>query len=98
MSKGRASQALLEAAGEELQDQCEADYPNGLDNDEIAVLDPGNLDCKKVYLITLMKWAGDQEEKVRNCYHCLPSAVYNQTGRIAIETQCMQAVYTRHRS
>ena len=69
LMKGRASKALLKAAGEELQEQCRDNYPDGLDNDEIAVLNPGNLNCKKVYLVSLMKWTGDTEEKVHLfCY------------------------------
>lgn len=49
LSKGTLSNSVLEAAGPTLQDECKRNYPKGIQHGNIAVLDPADLECQKVY-------------------------------------------------
>ncbi|XP_052277425.1 uncharacterized protein LOC127876354 isoform X2 [Dreissena polymorpha] len=53
LSKGRASRTILEAAGDGMADEVKASYPDGIDYGEVAVVNSGNLACKKVYFVAL---------------------------------------------
>ncbi|XP_061165013.1 protein mono-ADP-ribosyltransferase PARP15-like [Saccostrea echinata] len=64
LTSGRGSRALLEAAGEELQKECDQKYPKGITQQEIAVTGPGNLKCKIVCHGTLLKYGTSDAEKV----------------------------------
>lgn len=64
LSKGRASKALLEAAGDGIQTECRANYPNGIHDGEIAITSGGQLSCKAIYHGALSKYACDEDEEV----------------------------------
>ncbi|XP_071089965.1 protein mono-ADP-ribosyltransferase PARP15-like [Haliotis cracherodii] len=61
LADGVVSKILLEAAGDDLQDECNTKYPSGVKVGEVAVTGGGNLSCKQVYHITLKdRWSQDQ--------------------------------------
>ncbi|XP_067657209.1 protein mono-ADP-ribosyltransferase PARP15-like [Haliotis asinina] len=61
LADGVVSKVMLEAAGDDLQDECKTKYPSGIKAGEVAVTGGGNLSCKQVYHITLTdKWRSDQ--------------------------------------
>lgn len=64
LSKGRASKALLEAAGDGIQTECRTNYPNGIQDGEIAITSGGQLLCKAIYHGALSKYTYDEGEKV----------------------------------
>ncbi|XP_046554245.1 protein mono-ADP-ribosyltransferase PARP9-like [Haliotis rubra] len=71
LADGVVSKVMLEAAGDDLQDECKTKYPSGVKAGEVAVTGGGNLSCKQVYHITLTDgWSSDQPgtEKVC-CYY-----------------------------
>lgn len=49
LKRGALSEAVLQAAGPELQNECATKYPHGIRHGEIAVLSPGKLHCKQIY-------------------------------------------------
>ncbi|KAL3880954.1 hypothetical protein ACJMK2_033156 [Sinanodonta woodiana] len=57
LTKGRSSQALVNAAGDTLQAEIKKKYPGGLTSGNIAVVNAGNLNCKEIYFISLEKWS-----------------------------------------
>ncbi|CAG2214767.1 PARP10_14_15 [Mytilus edulis] len=72
LSKGRASKALLEAAGDSIQSECTDQYPTGINSKTVAITGPGNLHCKAIFHVTLPRWQAQGDEKnievvVRNC-------------------------------
>lgn len=72
LSKGRASKALLEAAGDSIQSECTDQYPSGINSKTVAITGPGNLHCKAIFHVTLPRWQAQGDEKnidivVRNC-------------------------------
>lgn len=71
LKKGRASKALLDAAGDVIQTECDI-YPNGIQNGEIAITSGGQLSCKAIYHGALSKYSGPQDEQV-NCDNLQPS-------------------------
>lgn len=62
LKKGRASKALLGAAGDVIQTECEK-YPNGIQDGEIAITSGGQLSCKAIYHGALSKFSGPQDEQ-----------------------------------
>lgn len=65
LDKGRASKAVVQAAGSGIKDECSAKYPDGIEYDEVAVVNGGNMPCKKVYFICLPVWGtGHNEQEV----------------------------------
>ncbi|XP_071127799.1 protein mono-ADP-ribosyltransferase PARP15-like [Mytilus edulis] len=72
LSKGRASKALVDAAGTSLQSECTNQYPSGINSKTVAITGPGNLHCKAIFHVTLPRWKAQGDEKnidlvVRNC-------------------------------
>lgn len=64
LSKGRASKALLEAAGATIQSECNNCYPNGIKSGEVATTGSGNLKCQAIYHVTLPRWNNQGDERV----------------------------------
>ena len=67
LSKGRASNALSEAAGSSIQAECKKKYPKGIRHGELAVTRAGKLNCSSVFHCTLPKYSGKKEEQVDLC-------------------------------
>ena len=63
LRKGRASNVLLEAGGDSIQDECRSMYSEGIDYGEIAMVTGGNLSCKMVYFVALPVWSGGQTDR-----------------------------------
>jgi len=65
LHRGRASKVIVEAAGDDLEQDTASKYPDGIDYDSIAVVNPGRLQCKKVYFVALpVAGTGTNEQKV----------------------------------
>lgn len=64
LSRGRASKALLDAAGDGIQTECRTNYPNGIEDGEIAITSGGQLSCKAIYHGALSKYTCDEDEEV----------------------------------
>ena len=63
LNRGRASKALLDIAGEEMKEDCEAKYPDGIEYGEVAMVCSGNIACKKAYFIALPVWGTGHDEQ-----------------------------------
>ncbi|XP_061184934.1 uncharacterized protein LOC133192948 [Saccostrea echinata] len=63
LSKGRASKALLSAAGFGIQVECQQNYPNGIQDGEIAITSGGQLSCQAIYHGALSKYSSTQDEQ-----------------------------------
>ncbi|KAK3577205.1 hypothetical protein CHS0354_030476 [Potamilus streckersoni] len=59
LSNGGLAQSILHKAGSKLQDECNLNYPHGIQKEQVAVAKGYNLHCKKVYFGTLSSWSGD---------------------------------------
>ncbi|KAJ8321584.1 hypothetical protein KUTeg_000864 [Tegillarca granosa] len=60
LRNGKVTHALL-TCEQSLQSECQQNYPYGINIGELAVIGPGNLPCKKVYLGVLPKYEEDEE-------------------------------------
>jgi O-acetyl-ADP-ribose deacetylase (regulator of RNase III) len=56
LSNGGLSQALLEVAGDEMQEELDNNYADGIDFGEHAISKGFNLNCKYVYHVAVPKW------------------------------------------
>ena len=81
LRKGRASKALLDAAGETIQDECNTGYPFGIESGEVAVTGSGNLKCRAIYHVTLPKWNNQGDEKVGCFFVALLFAPHHRLNR-----------------
>lgn len=68
LSQGRASKAMLDAAGDGIQTECRTNYPNGIQDGEIAITSGGQLSCDAIYHGALSKYTCDEDEEVKNFY------------------------------
>lgn len=64
LSQGRASSALLAAAGSRIQRECTQKYPRGVRGGEIAVTTGGNLNCAAIYHAVLTRYSSRKDENV----------------------------------
>ncbi|KAH3832415.1 hypothetical protein DPMN_105702 [Dreissena polymorpha] len=53
LRKGHASNKILKAAGDSMAAEVQRSYPHGIDYDEVAVVQSGNLTCRNVYFVAL---------------------------------------------
>lgn len=63
LNVGGVSKGLLGIAGEELQNECNSKYPNGITHGDIAVTGGAKLQCKEVYHVSCKPWNGEQTRK-----------------------------------
>lgn len=56
LRNGALAQSLLQVAGDELQNACDSQYPNGVQPGHIAVTSGYKLKCRKVYHGALPQW------------------------------------------
>ncbi|KAL3864453.1 hypothetical protein ACJMK2_006137, partial [Sinanodonta woodiana] len=61
LKRGNLSKTLLKKGGEEIQDECNSRYPNGIQYGDIAVTGSGKLPCKKVLHAALTAWDGNKD-------------------------------------
>ncbi|KAJ8297708.1 hypothetical protein KUTeg_024239 [Tegillarca granosa] len=54
--KGCVTSALSRAAGKSLQQECNSQYPDGIQQGEVATTRGGKLKCNRVYHVTLPQW------------------------------------------
>lgn len=71
LSRGRASKALLDAAGDGIQTECRTNYPNGIEDGEIAITSGGQLSCKAIYHGALSKYTCDEDEEVNETHNII---------------------------
>ncbi|CAI9714769.1 Hypothetical predicted protein [Octopus vulgaris] len=56
LNNGSISKLILNAAGPEIQNECNQKYPRGISTSEIAVTKGYNLNCKNVFHLVLPPW------------------------------------------
>eukprot|EP00106_Octopus_bimaculoides_P016605 XP_014784047.1 PREDICTED: poly [ADP-ribose] polymerase 14-like [Octopus bimaculoides] len=56
LDSGSISRFLLNAAGSEMQVECNQKYPQGISSSEIAITKGYNLNCKNVFHLVLPSW------------------------------------------
>ncbi|XP_021378675.1 poly [ADP-ribose] polymerase 14-like isoform X2 [Mizuhopecten yessoensis] len=61
LNLGNVSKSILEAAGQEIQEECRKTYPRGIRQDLIAVTSGGRLSCRKIFHIIVPRWDGVAE-------------------------------------
>ncbi|KAK6185731.1 hypothetical protein SNE40_007899 [Patella caerulea] len=86
LCNGAISSALLERCGNQLQDDCNKQYKNGLKQGDIAVTNAYNLiQTKKIYHVNLPSYDEDEELQVleRSIEKCLHQAVKDKLKNIA---------------
>lgn len=76
LKTGGVSASLLAVAGQQMQDEIKANYPNGLTNEhQIAVTSGHNLKCHSVLHVALPSWSGRDETSVKalhkNMFRCM---------------------------
>ncbi|KAK3577211.1 hypothetical protein CHS0354_030482 [Potamilus streckersoni] len=82
---GHVSSSLDEASGNMLQMECMMNYPNGIKNREIAVINAGSLSCQKVFLISLPKCVTGNNQEIRMVMQrCLKKANRDNYKSMAI--------------
>ena len=64
LQNGAVSSSILREAGEGLQDECRANYPKGIQTQEIARTSGHGLRCKEVYHLTLCNWSNPNAQQV----------------------------------
>ncbi|XP_067675632.1 protein mono-ADP-ribosyltransferase PARP14-like [Haliotis asinina] len=78
LTSGAVSMSLLQAAGPQLQEECNRKYEEGINFGEVAVTKGGNLQCKVVFHGLLLKWnngKGKAEKVLRTLVtECLTEA------------------------
>ncbi|XP_041369437.1 protein mono-ADP-ribosyltransferase PARP15-like [Gigantopelta aegis] len=71
LSDGVVSRAILERAGDAIQQECNDQYQSGIKSGEIAETTGGSLSCQTIYHLTLPDWSdqGDMklEEVITTC-------------------------------
>lgn len=63
-SKGAISKSISQAAGRELQAECQSKYPDGIQHGQVIATSGYRLHCRKVYHGSVQKWdrgAGNSE-------------------------------------
>ncbi|KAK3577209.1 hypothetical protein CHS0354_030480 [Potamilus streckersoni] len=95
LSLGRAAKSLEKESGDSLQAECNSKYPNGIRNGEIAVINPGNLNCKNVFFITLPRWDSNNAQEIDKITNeCLEKA--NQMRFISMATLALGTGYLEY--
>ncbi|XP_060607707.1 protein mono-ADP-ribosyltransferase PARP14-like [Ruditapes philippinarum] len=56
LSKGRVARDLMRAAGSQVQQDCNDDYPDGIQHNDIAVVNAGQLPCQQLVFVALQPW------------------------------------------
>ncbi|CAI9716700.1 protein mono-ADP-ribosyltransferase PARP14-like isoform X1 [Octopus vulgaris] len=56
LSDGSISKSIFNAAGSQIQDECNQKYPRGISTSEIAITKGYNLKCKNVFHLALPSW------------------------------------------
>lgn len=87
LSKGRMSKSMLEAAGQEIQNECKSKYPDGIGHDEIADVKGGKMKCKRIYFVALPLYGskGSEEQALKNILTtCIETAHQGKFTSIAL--------------
>ncbi|XP_046554250.1 protein mono-ADP-ribosyltransferase PARP15-like [Haliotis rubra] len=66
LSSGPVSKAILSRAGQDIQQQCQHNCPQGIGFGELCETDGGSLTCKQIYHTCLPNWGADAEQVLRN--------------------------------
>ncbi|XP_069139910.1 protein mono-ADP-ribosyltransferase PARP14-like isoform X2 [Argopecten irradians] len=88
LNLGFVSNSILQAAGQNIQQECKSAYPMGIKEDMIAVTSGGKLpNCKKIFHVVVPKWNQESSkgEKVLEelVTTCLFMAVHYEFSSIA---------------
>ncbi|XP_053399094.1 protein mono-ADP-ribosyltransferase PARP14-like isoform X2 [Mercenaria mercenaria] len=91
LRNGGMSEAILEEAGPQLQEECDESYPNGIRVGEIAVTGGYGLNSRKVYHGALPNWDRNKSASARKplckfVSNCLKQAERDKVQSIAFPT------------
>ncbi|XP_029656236.1 protein mono-ADP-ribosyltransferase PARP14-like [Octopus sinensis] len=64
LQRGAVSKFILNAAGSEIQSECNQKYPRGISASEIAITKGYNLKCKNVFHLALRFWNDDSPDSI----------------------------------
>ena len=56
LSVGVVATQLLNAAGQDLQEECRTKYPDGIKPGQVAVTSAGDMDCEALFHGVLLPW------------------------------------------
>ncbi|XP_041355431.1 protein mono-ADP-ribosyltransferase PARP14-like [Gigantopelta aegis] len=84
LSEGPISKIILEAAGSSIQEECKNNYPNGIESWGVAVTSGGNITCKQIYHICLVRseWSSVKQKYKDIINYLLETA--DSTGHTSI--------------
>ncbi|XP_041356180.1 protein mono-ADP-ribosyltransferase PARP14-like [Gigantopelta aegis] len=84
LSRGPISKIILEAAGPSIQEECQTKYPHGIESWGVAVTSGGNINCKQIYHISLVRseWSS-VKQKYKDIINCLLEKA-DSTGHTSI--------------
>ncbi|XP_062573462.1 protein mono-ADP-ribosyltransferase PARP14-like [Saccostrea cucullata] len=90
LQNGGLAEAMMKAAGKEIQDECEDKYPNGIQDGEVAVTEGYRLPCRWVFHTTLPKWGEPSQNPINilktTIWNCLKVAREKRANSIAFPT------------
>ncbi|XP_036364557.1 protein mono-ADP-ribosyltransferase PARP14-like [Octopus sinensis] len=64
LNNGSISKSILFAAGSEIQDECNQEYPQGISTSTIAITKGYNLKCKNVFHLALPPWGENSSDSI----------------------------------
>lgn len=62
---GPSCKAILAAAGDNIQKECDAKYKSNINPGDVAVTGPGYLKCENIFHIFIPMYKNPEDEKVR---------------------------------
>ncbi|XP_036364520.1 protein mono-ADP-ribosyltransferase PARP14-like [Octopus sinensis] len=64
LNDGSLSKSILNAAGPQIQDECNQKYPQGISTSEIAITKGYNLNCENVFHLALPPWDENSSDSI----------------------------------
>ncbi|CAI9714736.1 protein mono-ADP-ribosyltransferase PARP14-like [Octopus vulgaris] len=64
LNDGSISKSILNAAGPQMQDECNQKYPQGISTFKIAITKGYNLNCKNVFHLALPLWGENSSDSI----------------------------------
>ncbi|XP_053407527.1 protein mono-ADP-ribosyltransferase PARP14-like [Mercenaria mercenaria] len=94
LRRGASSNAILKAAGDRIQQECDQNYPNGIQVGEVAVTSAGKLKCTKVFHIAIKHYDRDnRRECLKGVGQCV-KACLEEADQIGLKSISFPAMGT----
>ncbi|XP_060082610.1 protein mono-ADP-ribosyltransferase PARP14-like [Ylistrum balloti] len=94
LKAGRTTQALLEAAGEIIQEQCQENYPYGISLGDVAETDGGNLNCQYVFYCFMTSWKDEEKDSSRGIFSNCVKTCLNKADAHGVSSMVFPALGT----